>query len=175
MYDFHNADFVKWLNIYGSAPNRYATYSYVISDLDLFRADHLVYWARRHVRVLKQTLLDGRVIDWVDELANSPSLWRDHSGGPLEVLADQPGHSSAKRSFVRANVAFFPKRKHVPVNRGGGFSNGSIFNVIQNLKNSEPGSEDREEMQEVLSWVLSHIYLPKEEVLEIRSIMAAHP
>lgn len=175
MYDFHNADFVKWLNIYGSAPNRYATYSYVISEVDLFRADHLVYWARRHVRLLKQALPDGQVIDWVQELTDSPFLWRDHSGAPLEKLADLPGHNSAKRSFVRANVAFFPKKKHRPLDRGGGFTNGGIFNVIQNLKNSSPGSPDRQEMQEVLTWVLSHIYLPEKEVKEIRSIMAAHP
>ncbi len=175
MFDFHNADFVKWLNIYGSAPNRYATYSYVISDLDLFRADHLIYWARRHVRLLRQTLPDGQVIDWVKELAESPSLWRDHSGAPLERLADQPGHSSAKRSFVRANVAFFPNKRHRPVNRGGGFTNGGIFNVIQNLKNSVPGSPDREEMRQVLTWVLEHIFLPKVEVAEIRKIMDDHP
>lgn len=174
--DFHNDDFARWLNINGSSQNRYATYSYVLSDIDLARADHLIYWARRHARVLKQRFPDGRVIDWVAELGISPSLWRHHDASPLERLADLSGHDSAQRAFARFNFAFFPKARHrSPPRRGGQAHNGTISNCIQSVRNSKPGSSERTEGHAALRWLLDHIYLPQVEVDFIEQLLVDFP
>lgn len=176
LFDRLNEEFIHCLNVYGSAANRYGVYSYVISDIDIFRADQLIYWARRHARVFHQTLPGGEEIDWVDELKNNPRLWRHHSGAPLERLADLPRSHQAKRSFVRANVAFFPERRHKGLApRGGLAHNAPIFHCIEALKNSAPKSTEREEAREILEWIIGHIHLPKAEVIEIESLLAAHP
>lgn len=176
MFDGHNTDFVKWLNIFGSAPNRYATYSYVISNIDIYRADHLIYWARRHARPFSQNMPDGTNIDWVSQLANSPRQWRHHSGAPIERLADLPTRHHARRTLTRANVAFFPELRHrnPPINYGRA-QNGAIFNCIQTLKGSKPGSEDRLETRELLLWVKEHLFLPRVEVDEITRLLEAYP
>ena len=169
-----NDNFIKSLNIYGSATNRYGAYSYVISNLDIFRADHLVYWARRHARPFQQTLPGGEKIDWVEELANNPRLWRHHSG-PLELLADQPHFDQAKRSLVRGNVSFFAERRHRPLQpRGALAHNAPIYHCIEALKGSTAGSAERAEAREILEWIVSHIYLPKKEIAEIRLLLAAY-
>jgi hypothetical protein len=173
-FEFREDQFIGNLNIFGSATNRYAVYSYVISDVDLHHADHLVYWARRHARVFRQTI-GGEDIDWIHELAESPTLWVHHSGAPLEKLVGLPPHSVQRRAVTRANVAFFPKMRHRPAARGALIHNGSIFNCIQMLKNSSPGSADRVDAQTVLTWVLDEIPLPRIEKTEIRDLLAAHP
>lgn len=174
--DSHNDDFVRWLNINGSSQNRYATYSYVISDIDLARADHLVFWARRHARVLKQTLQGGTVIDWVAKLAASPSLWRHHDGSPLERLADLSSHDNTKRAFLRFNFAFFPNARHrSPPSRGGHAQNGTIYNCIRSVQVSQPGSPERAEGRAALRWLLDHVYLPPVEVDFIEQLLVDFP
>lgn len=174
--DFHNDDFARWLNINGSSQNRYATYSYVISDVDLARADHLIYWARRHARILQQTFAGGLVVDWVAELAASPSVWRHHDASPLERLADLSSHDSARRAFARFNFAFFPKLRHrSPPGRGSHAHNGTIYNCIQSVRNSAQDSPERIEGRAALRWVLDHIYLPKVEVDFVEQLLADFP
>ncbi len=175
-FDHVNDSFLTSLNIYGSATNRYGAYSYVISDLDIFRADHLVYWARRHARSFRQTIPGSCDIDWIAELAVSPRLWRHHSGAPLERLADLARFDQAKRSFVRGNVAFFPERKHRPLEpRGGLAHNAPIYHCIEALKTSATGTPERSGAREVLQWIIDHIHLPKIEVAEIKALLTAHP
>lgn len=167
--------FIRRLNGYGSAANRYATYSYVVSGIDIFQADHLVYWARRHARVFKQELPGGPVVDWVDELAKNKRLWRFHDGSPFEKLADAPDSAAAK-AFVRGNIPFFPDRRHQPLrHRGTYVRNGPFYNMLSDLKASAPGSEDRAEMRATLIWALENIYLPKEDVRHVKAVLEAHP
>jgi hypothetical protein len=175
-FDGLNEDFIKSLNVFGSSANRYGAYSYVISDLDIFRADHLVYWARRHARTFQQALPSGEEIDWIEELANNPRLWRHHSEAPLERLADMPRFNHAKRSLFRGNFAFFPERRHRPLEHRGGLAhNAPIFLCIEALKASAAGSAERAEAREVIEWIRDHIFLPGEEIREIGSLLAAHP
>lgn len=171
-----SADFVERLNIYGNAANRYGLYSYIIGDLDILRADHLVYWARRHARVLTQNAFVVGDIDWVGELANSPGIWMHHDGSPLEKLANGPFKSLAARSFVRGNVAFFPKRRHQPLPRRGALvRNGPFYNMLSALQSSEGGSDDRAEMRIVLEWALKNIVMPKEDRDHLREVLQSHP
>lgn len=167
--------FLERLNAYGNPANRYASYSYVVSGTDIFRADHLVYWARRNARVFQHTYRDGVTIDFVDALSKDSRVWRLHDGSPLEKLADAPNSPAAKH-FVRANVAFFPDRRHQPLrNRGTYVRNGPFFNLLNSLKNSEPDSDQRAEMRAMLTWAIKNIYLPKDEMEHLKRVLAAHP
>jgi hypothetical protein len=170
-----NDDFVQKLNVYGSPANRYAMFSYVIADIDIFRADHLVYWARRHALVFK-TDTSGEQIDWIAELEANPRLWRHLSGAPLEKLLDLPPSDVRRQTFRRWNVAFFPDiRPGRRQKRGALAHNAGISRSIRVLRGSTPGSQERSEHREVLQWVIDNVYLPKEEVAELNAILGAHP
>lgn len=167
--------FLTRLNGYGDPSNRYAAYSYVVSGIDIFQADHLVYWARRHARVLKTQLFGGETLDWVQELAESPREWRHNDGSPLETLADAPG-SKAASSFVRGNIPFFPKRRHQPLpHRGTLVRNGPWFNLLTALKDSAPGSDERAEIRATLTWAKTHIYLARGDRRVLESALEEYP
>lgn len=171
-----NRPFVRRLNSYGNPANRYASYSYVLSDVDIFQADHLVYWARRHARVLQQTLTDGSRIDWVAELASNPGLWVLHDGSPLEKIANGSLSSAAAKPLVRGNVAFFPNRRHQPLRRRGTrILNGPFYNMLSALRDSAVGSEERAEMRATLEWAVENIYMPKADLERVKELLLANP
>lgn len=175
MFEEH-ASFVSRLNTYGSAPNRYAAYSYTLSDIDIFQADHLVFWARRHSRVLRQSIGDGTEIDWISELAANPHLWVHHDGSPLEKIAAGDMRSGLSRTFARSNVAFFPHRRHRHSKRRGSYiRNGPFYNLLEALKSSLPDTESRAEARAVLQWSLENIYLPKDDKEHLAAVLASYP
>ncbi len=171
IFELADDGFIRNLNVIGSATNRYAAYSYVISPVDLHRVDHLVFWARRHARPLRQKLA-GRDLDWIAELYGSPQVWRHHYGAPLEKLVDSPKGMSARRALVKANVAFFPDHRHRPIPRRALAHNGILFRHIQMFKDSSPGEDRHRVAKDVLLWALQEIPLPKNEVRHIQKILA---
>jgi hypothetical protein len=172
--DFAVRDFFVRLDTYGSASGRYATYSYTVFQSDLYCADQLVYWARRHAQPLR-TVHGTTKIDWIKELADNRRLWRQMTGAPLERIADLPSHVPERRALVRLNRPFFPNTRH----RFGWYrsfaSNGPIYRALRGLERSAPGSVERREARGVIEWVLANVYLIPNDTDDLRLALRANP
>ncbi len=175
IFDFTRKDFARSLTVQGHPNSRYGTYSYVTSRFDIFQADHMIYWARRHARPFRQKLPDGGTVDWIDALGRNPTLWRHNSGAPLERLADISPRDPRRRNFVKFNLAFFPKARHRGRLRDGRFHNAPISLRLKALENSAPGSPERATERAVLQWVLRNVRMSGVDKENLEKLLIACP
>lgn len=158
------AAFVARLNEFGSADNRYDTVGYLCHMPDLFMADQLIYWARRHARPLAVIdTLSGKPHDWIAELANAPDDW-EHWRGPLDKVMALPPRNTRRWPFMRLNAAFFPDKRHrIGRHLRAAGSVSAIMGLELHLKHSGFGTEKRVATRAVLQWVLDNVVVPKVE------------
>jgi len=167
--------FLRRLDDFGSAANRYATYGYNVHATDLMHADQLIYWARRHARPLQSPARQGiPAIDWVSMLMANPSEWH-RMGRSLEKIAAHSPQSRQRQSFTRLNAAFFPKMRHQMRGPHMAAVNAPIPTWYQRLAQSQDDSPTRATAHAVLTWVLNSVYLTKEDKAEVIKALADYP
>lgn len=172
-WDYPDDVFLRRLNEFGSASNRYGTSGYTIHTHDLWRADQLIYWARRYARPVTQ-LVDGAPLDWVDELAKSPAHWRTYRGS-VEEVANGPIRSPARQSLVRLNYSFFPKTRHRLKGWTSGGHDGPFVDWADRLKASNANSHERADARAVIVWALENIRFQKDDRVELTELLKRHP
>jgi hypothetical protein len=161
--------FIKRLNAYGSPSNRYGQYGYSLTTDDLLKADQLIYWVRRHARPLTT-----HKIDWIAELAKSPTLWL-LGRGPLEKVAARSAHDRGRRSLVELNAAFFPNRRHRAITWRHSATSSPIRAWADRLVESANGSAERARAREVVQWIVENIYLARGLSDKLNGILDQYP
>jgi len=165
--------FLVLLERQGSPSNRYGTYGFAVEHGHLLQADHLIYWARRHARVLTSNAA-GEQADWIDSLDADHSFWTLLSNGPLERLAAFPHASKKRQMFSRLNTAFFPEIRHRLRGFPVAFHNAPIYLARERLMGSAAGSDTRKETRALLAWVLDNISLLKDEKADLRNLLSRY-
>lgn len=168
------ANFMRRITEYGSPDNRYGTYGYQVSDVDLPCVDRLIYWARRYARPFSEKLETGQTRDWVGELADSPDEWR-HFTGPLEeTLALKP---SDRRRWpaARGNLAFLPRTRRCAAPLRTMTATSPINQWCSRLCRSEQGSDERQKSKAILKWVIDNIQTSKQDLDYISKLVDKYP
>lgn len=167
--DYADETFIRRLNDYGSADNRYGIGGYVTRSDDLFRVDQLVFWGRRHAQPLTQDWSGVGPVDIIDMLARNPRDWghfaRSH---PLESL--KSGDASMV-IFERLNEPFFPDARHHLLSIRSSSSNGPFADVVRALENEPKGSEQHRYNRLVVEWALANITMSSEDGDFLRALL----
>lgn len=171
--DYPDGQFIKRLNEYGSANNRYGTYGYTLRLDDLARLDQLAFWARRHARSLTQQVGEHK-LDQIELLANDLRSWGWRSG-LLEKLAKLTPHEPRRWAFSRLNWPFFPDQRHRMRGWRSAGSNPPIADWCRRLSQSEPNSESRKTASDVLQWVIENIQLSKADRKTLADLLRQFP
>lgn len=167
--------FLRRLDDFGSAANRYATYGYNVQATDILHADQLIFWARRFARPLRQPAGNGiPEIDWVSMLLANPGEWR-RQGRTLEKVSALSAQSRQRQAFTRLNAAFFPEKRHRMQGLHLSAVNAPIPSWYQRLTQSEDGSESRASSHAVLSWVDTNIFLTGRDDALIKKALSDYP
>ncbi len=175
IFDDVNSDFIWAIDTYGHLHSRYGTYSYVLAQDDILKADHYIYWCRRFAIPHSQRLADGREIDWINELILNPKLWRHHTSSPIEKLVDLPRDDRRRKPLAEANLLFCPG-EHEPITlRGGIAHNAPIYKRIEALKESAAGSPERQTEREILIWLIANLKFRKEDEEFINGALCTNP
>lgn len=165
--------FIERLLEYGSADNRYGTYGYKLSEVDLVCVDRLAYWARRLATPLVFRNSIKESVDLVAALEANPLLW-EHFTGPLEeTLALKP---SDRRRWpaARMNFAFLPKTRHKRVGLRTTIHNPPVNEWCARLVDPSARPETRKRAYAVLSWLVERVQLSKEDREFVQDLLRSH-
>lgn len=166
--------FIERLVEFGNADNRYDINGFMVSPQDLFMADQVVYWARRHARPLDVDPDTKLPRDWVEWLKSNPSEWQ-YWNAPLDRVAALPAHSTRRWPLIRLNAAFFPAKRHRLMRhyRAAG-SVSSLEAAKLHLKHTAALSPQRAVVHASLAWVLENIRLPPREKADIQHLLKTY-
>jgi hypothetical protein len=165
--------FMDRLAEYGSADNRYGTYGYQVSEVDLICFDRLAYWARRYATPFIFNNSGCETVDWVAALDENPRLWR-HFAGPLEeTLALKP---SDRRRWpaARMNFAFLPTARHRNIGLRSTIHNPPINEWCARLVDPSAKPEAKERAYSVLSWLVDRVQLSRRDREFVVDLLRKH-
>jgi hypothetical protein len=172
-------DFVKQLNEYGDANNRYMLYGYTISTDHLLKLDQFIYAIRRYCRPLRQVLkkTDGSesTINWAQQLKSARDHWKIGGDTPLERAANGKGSDELRRAFFNNNFAFAPNYAHSDQHIRHAASNPPLAEWFMRLQGERADLQTRETAEDTMRWVLENIQLGKEDKKIIKDALAAPP
>ena len=170
--------YLKRLNEFGSADNRYATYGHSLRADDLFKVDQLVWSVRRCCHAFRFTLgrsNGGEVeIDYVDQIQRNPRLWRVGGFMPIEKLMEAPTEGARRAAFLYLNTPFGPAAQHVLTSWRASSSNPPLADWFMRLNAPDATPDTRKTAAEILTWAVDHIKFSPKDEKEIRAALAAY-
>jgi len=170
-------EFLKTLNTYGSAENRYNLNGYAVRPDHLVKLDQVLWAARRRCRRLNTMIrvTVDRTIPWdhLYVLEKNPTEWTLAPDLPLERLLGRPSDDPQRIAFEQLNVPFARQRDHSLEVWSSRAVNPPLSDWYRLLVSDSATVQTRTTSAEVLAWARDNIKLGKADIKAITAAIDA--